>query len=113
MRKFLVIGVIALAVVVLLGLALYNGGPNNAVSKTDEATVQNAEDQAKEACVDNCDDCPEKVEGECSGHDVDAVGHEDVKCEDHDTVHEKGSKECEELKAAGKCPHKCPGHSAK
>lgn len=113
MKKFLVIGIIALGLVVL-GFALYSGGPKQAVSQTDAVTVQNADEQTSDKCGDNCADCPEKMEGECSGHSVEAADcPETEKCTDRAVEHEKGSKECEELKAAGKCPHTCPGHKTK
>jgi len=114
MRKFLVIGILAVALIILLGFVLYSGGPGNAVSQTDAVSVQNADEDGDHKCGTECEDCPEKLEGDCTGHDIDAVDHvEKTKCEDHGVEHEKGSKECEELKAAGKCPHKCPGHKTK
>ncbi len=64
-----------------------------------------------EECADNCANCPENIDGECTGQDHTEIYIKD--CDSHVPVHEKGSKECEELQATGKCPGKCPHHQAK
>ena len=98
MKKFGIISVIMLAVIILVGFIVLNGGEKNK-AKTETVTVKNAE---TEECMDDCANCPENMEGECTGTE-----HSDVYVKEA-PAHEKGSKECQETIEAGKCPGTCP-----
>ena len=98
MKKFGIIGVLILAVVILVGFVVLNGSDKDK-AKTESVTIKNAE---TEECLDDCENCPENMEGECTGTE-----HSDVYVKDAQP-HEKGSKECQETIKAGKCPGKCP-----
>jgi len=117
MKKYFAIGILVLTLIILVGFVVLNDRPDTAVSQTEEVAVKQADQKATDECGDNCENCPEKMKGECKGHSVEAADCPEKctgaeKCTEHGNAHEKGSKECQELKAAGKCPHKCPGHKA-
>jgi hypothetical protein len=104
LKKFGIIGVILLAVVVLVGFALMKGS-DKGKANAETVTINNAE---TEECGDSCENCPESLEGECSGHEESEAHIKDKDCDSHTPEHEVGSKECKELQEAGKCPGKCP-----
>jgi len=102
LKKFGIIGIILLAVIILVGFVVINGG-NKEKATPETVTIKNAE---TEECLDDCENCLENMEGDCTGMD-----HSDVHIKAAD-AHEKGSKECQETIEAGKCPGKCPHSQA-
>jgi len=104
-KKFSIIGIIVLALVILVGFVL--SGNNNKKSVAQETvTIKNAETKSSDECLDDCSKCPENENGECTGNEA---GDFQVKDATSNTPeHEKGSPECIEAQKSGKCPGKCP-----
>jgi len=105
LKKFGIIAIIVLALAVLAGFVLLNGGDTKA-AKQESAEIQSVEQQSHEECLDDCENCPENIDGECTGNESDDVYIKDEGSNPHG--HEKGSPECVELQKSGKCPGKCP-----
>jgi hypothetical protein len=104
-KKFSIIGIIVLALVILVGFVL--SGNNNKKSVAQETvTIKNTETKSSDECLDDCANCPENENGECTGEEAGDVQVEDATSKTHD--HEKGSPECIEAQKSGKCPGKCP-----
>jgi hypothetical protein len=106
MKKFAIIGIIVLALVILVGFVLSGNNSKKSVA-SETVTIKNPDTESAEECLDDCANCPESESGEC------ATGPEagDVRVKDASSKsleHEKGSPECLEAQKSGKCPGKCP-----
>jgi hypothetical protein len=109
LKKFGIIAIIVLALAVLAGFVFLNGSEKKAAQQ-ESAEIQNVEHQSDANCLDDCEKCPENIDGECTDTESDNVYIKDAGSNPHG--HEKGSPECVELQKSGKCPGKCP-HSQK
>ena len=105
LKKFGIIAIIVLALAVLAGFMFLNGSDKNA-AKQESAEIQNVGKQSHEECLDDCEKCPENIDGECTDNESDNVYIKDAA--NNPDGHEKGSPECVELQKSGKCPGKCP-----
>jgi hypothetical protein len=109
LKKFGIIAIIVLALAVLAGFVFLNGGEKKA-AKAESAEIQSVEKQSHEDCLDDCEKCPENIDGECTSNESEDVYIKDAGSNPHE--HEKGSPECVELQKSGKCPGKCPHSQA-
>jgi hypothetical protein len=104
-KKFSIIGIIVLALVILVGFVLSGNNHKKSVAQ-ETVTIKNAETKSSEECLDDCAKCPENENGECTGDEADEAQVKDGTC--NTPEHEKGSPECIEAQKSGKCPGKCP-----
>lgn len=105
MKKFSIIGIIVLALVILVGFVL-SGNNSKKSAQQETVTIKNAETKSSDDCLDDCADCPENEDGDCTGDEAGNVHVKDAAS--NAPEHEKGSSECVEAQKSGKCPGKCP-----
>lgn len=106
MKKFSIIGIIVLALVILVGFVLSGNNSKKSVAP-ETVTVKNSEAENAEECLDDCANCPESESGDCAT----AADAGDVHIKDApstNAAHDKGSPECLDAQKSGKCPGKCP-----
>lgn len=106
MKKFGIIGIIVLALVILVGFVLSGNNSKKSVA-SETVTIKNSEAESAEECLDDCANCPESESGDCAtGSEAGDVHIKDAASKNAE--HEKGSPECIETQKSGKCPGKCP-----